>query len=83
MYQQPSMPQVNHPLQPMSVVQPIIQPTQVPQEEEETGWKTVINKKHVKFPEEVKARKQPTLSDYWLQQPIETGNVYDKLPQTK
>ncbi|XP_076256103.1 uncharacterized protein LOC143193666 [Rhynchophorus ferrugineus] len=44
-------------------------------------WTTVINKKRLRSPEEEIARKQTSISDYWLQKPIETKNSFSNLSE--
>lgn len=48
-----------------------------------TEWQTVPYKKRVRSPEQLKARKQSKITNYWLSAPPETSNRFEGLPEER
>lgn len=57
------------------------QDPQTPYQQDQSDWTTVLNKKRLRSPEVLNARKQTRISDYWLQKPLETKNSYNSLSE--
>lgn len=52
---------------------PVVQP--------QDEWHRVQNKKRIRSPEELKARKQTKLTNYWLSKPLEVQNRFENLTE--
>lgn len=61
--------------------QPQNQDPQVSHQQAQSEWNLVSNKKRIRSPEVLNARKQTRISDYWLQKPLETKNSFSSLSE--